>query len=90
MLTCKDASHLLSESQERPLTLRERWGLRLHLWMCVSCRRFDRQLSLIRQAMRSLRRRAEAEAEAQDVELTPEARERIRQALAEGRGKPRD
>ena len=88
MLTCKDASHLLSESQERPLTLRERWGLRLHLWMCVSCRRFDRQLSLIRQAMRSLRRHAQAQA--QDAGLTPEARERIRQALAEGRGQPRD
>ena len=86
MLTCKDASHLLSERQERPLTLRERWGLRLHLWMCVSCRRFEQQLALIRQAVRSLRGRAEA----QDVELTPVARERIRQALAEGRGRTRD
>ncbi len=88
MLTCKDASHLLSERQERPLTLRERWGLRLHLWMCVSCRRFEQQLALIRQAMRSLRGRAHAQA--QDVELTPEARERIRQALAKGRGRARD
>ncbi len=86
MLTCKDASHLLSERQERPLRLRERWGLRLHLWMCVSCRRFERQLAVIRQAMRSLRGRAEA----QDAGLTPEARERIRRALAEGRGQPRD
>jgi predicted anti-sigma-YlaC factor YlaD len=84
MLTCKDASHLMSESQERPLNLRERWGLRLHLWMCVSCRRFDQQLALLRQAIRSLRRRAEAEA--QDAKLTPEAQDRIRRALAEGRG----
>jgi len=88
MLTCKDASHLLSEGQERPLGLQERWGLRLHLWMCVSCRRFERQLAMIRQAMRSLRGRAEAEAP--DAGLTPEARERIRRALAEGCAQPRD
>jgi regulator of protease activity HflC (stomatin/prohibitin superfamily) len=56
--------------------------------MCVSCRRFDQQLALLRQAIRSLRRRAEAEA--QDAKLTPEAQDRIRRALAEGRGQPRD
>ncbi len=88
MLTCKDASHLLSEGQERPLGLQERWGLRLHLWMCVSCRRFERQLAMIRQAMRSLRGRAAAEAP--DAGLTPEAQERIRRALVEGCAQPRD
>jgi len=88
MLTCKDASHLLSEGQERPLTLRERWGLRLHLWMCVSCRRFEQQLAFLRQAMHALRRHVEAEA--QDARLSPEARERIHRALAEGRGQPRE
>lgn len=61
-------------------------SLRLHLWMCVSCRRFERQLAVIRQAMRLLRGRAEA----QDAGLTPEARERIRRALAEGPGQPPD
>jgi hypothetical protein len=88
MLTCKDASHLLSEGQERPLSLRERLGLRLHLWMCVSCRRFERQLALMRQAMRALRRRAETETDA--AELPVDARERIRRAMSEGRGQPRD
>jgi hypothetical protein len=45
MLTCKDASHLISENQERPLGFRERWSLRMHLWMCISCRRFERQMA---------------------------------------------
>lgn len=88
MLTCKDASHLLSESQERPLGLRERMGLRLHLWMCVSCRRFEQQLALLRRAMRLLRQRAETEADA--AELPVAARERIRRALSEGRGQSGD
>ncbi len=84
MLTCKDASHLISERQERPLGFRERWGLRMHLWICANCRRFERQLALMRKALSELGRRAEAEA--QGADLTPEARERIRKALAERRG----
>jgi len=72
---------LISESQERPLGPMERWGLRLHLWMCVNCRRFERQIALMRQALRKLGRRVEADAEGAD--LAPEARERIRKALAE-------
>lgn len=78
MLTCKDASHLISQRQERPLGFRERWGLRLHLWMCLNCRRFERQVALMRQALRTLAKRAEAQA----ADFTPEARERIRKALA--------
>ena len=92
MLTCKDASHLISENQERPLGFRERWSLRMHLWICVSCRRFERQMTLLRQALRTLGKRAEAEAEADGAEFPPEARERIRKALAEqsdqGRNQP--
>lgn len=84
MLTCKDASHLISERQERPLGFRERWGLKLHLWMCVNCRRFERQMALMRQALRKLGERTEAEAAS--TEFPPEARERIRKALAKRSG----
>ncbi|MDO9225626.1 MAG: zf-HC2 domain-containing protein [Pseudomonadota bacterium] len=84
MLTCKDASHLISESQERPLGFWERWGLKMHLWMCVSCRRFERQMTLMRQALRMLGKRAEVDADSSG--FPPEARERIRKALAERGG----
>lgn len=88
MLTCNDGSHLLSERQERPLGWRERWALRMHLWMCVSCRRFARQLSVLRRAMGALRQRRSDEVERTD--LPEEARERIRRALAERREAHRD
>jgi hypothetical protein len=81
MLTCKEASHLISEHQERPLGVRERLGLRLHLWMCAGCRRFERQMVLLRRALRLLGRRA-----VEDVagpELPAAARERIRQVLSD-------
>lgn len=81
MLTCKDASHLISESQERKLGFRERMGLKFHLLMCVYCRRFDKQIAFVRKALRELGRRAEADTES--AELSSEARDRIRKALAE-------
>jgi len=80
MLTCKDASRLISEGQERHLRLGERWGLRLHLWLCVNCRRFERQIRLLRRALRKLAWRAETDTQGPD--LSPEARERILTALA--------
>lgn len=94
MLTCKDASHLISARLERPLGFRARWSLRLHLWICVNCRRFEQQMTLLRQALRMLGERAEADAARDDdkdgnqggngsVNFPPEARERIRKALAE-------
>jgi hypothetical protein len=88
MLTCKDASQLISENQERPLGFRERWGLKVHLWMCVNCRRFERQMTLLRLALRMLGRRAEVDTDSSG--FPPEARERIRKALAERGGQQHD
>ena len=81
MLTCKQASELISEHQERPLTRRERWGLGLHLAICISCRRFRRQLALLHRALRQL-----AQGDRINLpgpELPPQARQRIRRTLAE-------
>ncbi len=85
MLTCKDASHLVSHSQDRPLSFRERLELRIHLWVCANCRQFERQMGLMRRLLRQPTRQAEAEAEAEtaDTPLSAEARERISQTLAE-------
>lgn len=84
MLTCKDASRLVSEAQERELGFGERWGLRLHLWICDNCRRFERQVRLLRRALRLWADRAEADPQFPD--LPPAARERIRKVLTERDG----
>jgi hypothetical protein len=81
MLTCKDASHLVSHGQDRPLSFRERWGLRIHLWMCGNCRRFERQVALMRRLLRQPDLRTETEIAV--IELSAEARERIGRALAD-------
>ena len=55
MLTCKDASALLSQAQDRPLGLRERLVLKLHLLLCHGCTHFGRQLKLIRATVQRIR-----------------------------------
>lgn len=48
MLNCHDATRLMSESQERPLTLAERMTLKLHVSMCSGCRNFKDQMGTLR------------------------------------------
>ncbi len=44
MLSCKQASQLISQSLDRRLSGRERWSLRFHLIICYMCTRFSKQL----------------------------------------------
>lgn len=47
--SCAEAARWISESQDAPLTLTTRVGLRLHLAICRHCRRYQRQIQLMRQ-----------------------------------------
>ncbi|HTI49014.1 MAG TPA: zf-HC2 domain-containing protein [Casimicrobiaceae bacterium] len=55
MITCKEASRLLSQSQDRPLGRFEAWKLRVHLRLCNVCTRFAAQLRFMRDAMQRYR-----------------------------------
>lgn len=53
MLSCKDASRLMSEAQDRKLGLAERLQLDLHLALCKGCRNFNEQMAFLRKACRA-------------------------------------
>jgi hypothetical protein len=55
MASCKEASLLLSEAEDRRLTLVERLRLRAHLALCDACTRFAAQIAFLRRAMQSYR-----------------------------------
>ncbi len=76
--TCRQTVKVMSESMERPLTLRERIELKLHLWVCIWCVWYLEHIKLLRAA---LRERAAHEDMTADAHLPPEARERIKRAL---------
>ena len=72
---CQETVEMISQSMERKLTLHESINLKLHLWSCAWCQWYMEHLHLIRDVAR-----------VQDPDLTsgptlsPEARERIKQA----------
>jgi len=78
MLTCKEASQLVSEQLDRQLSRRERMALRFHLWLCRNCRRFTKQLGFLRS---TLRRGVQEGHLPLDKPLSPESKKRILERL---------
>jgi hypothetical protein len=62
MRTCKEASALLVAREDRALPVGERLALRLHLLACKTCPDFERQLLIMRQAMKKWRNYSEEDA----------------------------
>ncbi len=78
--SCKEMTRLLSESMDRALPLRTRVAMRLHILFCTWCEQYRHQLLFIRDAIRRHPDKLE-EQEASTQTLSPEARERVKQAL---------
>jgi Putative zinc-finger len=53
-ISCKDASRLMSQAQDRELSLGERASLHVHIAICRGCRAFNGQLEFLLRAMREL------------------------------------
>ncbi|HEX4927929.1 MAG TPA: zf-HC2 domain-containing protein [Burkholderiales bacterium] len=51
-LSCKDATRLISQREDRRLSLAERIALTLHLAICRGCRAIAEQLPFLRRALR--------------------------------------
>jgi hypothetical protein len=76
-------SRLASESLDRDLGRMEWVALRSHLLYCAACRRFQRQIKLLRCAMRQLATDVEAEDTSPGTVLPDEVRARTKHALNE-------
>jgi hypothetical protein len=55
VISCKDASRLVSRREDAPLTAWQRLVLHLHLSVCAACARFEKQIAFLRGAMRQYR-----------------------------------
>ena len=80
MLSCREVTQLVSESLDRELSLRQRMSTKMHLMMCRLCSRYNKQLAGLREAVR-LHSMREEDMDLYPASLSPEARERIKQAM---------
>ncbi|GIX23546.1 MULTISPECIES: zf-HC2 domain-containing protein [Caldimonas] len=53
LLTCVQATRLMSEAQERELAFTERLPLKVHVMMCSGCRHFQTQMGVLRRLARA-------------------------------------
>jgi hypothetical protein len=49
--TCKEATLLMLQKQDKPLGLIDSLGLKFHLFICKACPNFERQLQTMKQAL---------------------------------------
>ena len=77
-MKCKEASHLISQTQEGQLSWRQRFGLHFHLILCDACTQFSRQLVMLREAVRQVGRHIEHD---ESLRLSPDVRNRIHGAM---------
>ena len=53
-ISCKEATRLISQAQDRELSLGERASLQFHLAICRGCRAVNAQFEFLRRALRRL------------------------------------
>lgn len=76
---CREVTRLISLAMDQPLTWRRRLAVRLHVMICTWCKRYQRQLDLMRRMAHSTSI-AEMPINAA-AKLPSGARERISKAL---------
>ena len=76
--SCRVATRLQSEALDHKLSLRQRFGLRVHLLLCKWCRRYGKQIAFLRNAAHE---HPDELAEPVPQKLSDEARERIKRSL---------
>ena len=85
-MTCKEIAKLLSEQRDHGLPWYRRVMIRVHLGMCVFCRRLEKHLQLIHSLSEAAGKTgADAPFEKESTyaaALSPEAKNRIKNALA--------
>lgn len=79
MLSCREATRLMSDSLDQELPWSKRARLKIHLALCKHCRRFEEQSRLI--TVMSNRYFGLVEGTCPEERLSAEARARIQQAL---------
>lgn len=79
--TCQDMSRLLSDAMDRALPWHMRLRMRLHLRICLLCRQYKQQLTLLRDILRKSDNQLTDADHANAPSLSPEAKARIQRAL---------
>lgn len=82
MMSCKEASELMSQALDIRLPLSRRIGLRIHVWLCTMCARYEKQLQFLQRAAARYAGHT-AQSMRDDSALNPAAAQKIAQKIRE-------
>lgn len=82
-LRCEQASRIASQELDGKISKGESCALYLHMLICANCKHFWKQIRWIQTAVQERDEYLVSGSESPDDRLSPEARERIQQALTE-------
>ena len=81
MPSCQDISMLVSKGMDSQLPVMKRLSIRLHVSMCSLCRRYEKQLHMLREGTGHY---ADPDENTVEESLSPAARDRLQRALERG------
>lgn len=84
-LSCKQATRLASDARQRKLTLSENFRLRLHMRLCLMCRRWEDQVALVEDLLEEYPEVLESPVSPLKMSLPEDAKEQMREALQRAR-----
>lgn len=82
MMTCAEATRLVSDRMHQSVSLRRRLALRIHLLLCSGCRHYEQQVVRIRHWLRSKPMQQPDTSALTRARLSAEARTRIQASLS--------
>ena len=77
-MDCKQASQIISQSLDRKLTLRERFALNFHLFICNACKHFNQQLIALRSTFKKLNASIENDT---NIQMPSETKKRLLKSI---------
>ena len=78
MMNCKQVSQLVSQGLDTKLSIRDRFALKFHLFLCKYCSRFSQQLKSLNVALSKLGKSIEDD---NNITLPTETKNRIAKSL---------
>ena len=82
MKCCRKATQLISESMDSRLSLGKTISLKVHLWICTICTRYEAQINFIRHLTGVYKKKLE-ESGLDSTRLAMPAREKMKQVMKE-------
>jgi len=83
MISCREASRLISEKLDRKLSLNERVMLKMHVTMCSVCKHVQYQLEALRKVISSKAQSQETTSSSEGPPLSESSKEHMKSLLRE-------